>query len=125
MSFPIYQPYNCSQNPIYPKSNITSANSSLAITSATQQINRPFTINQQVDMLKSLPKLPYYQQLKKAENEGKNSEVTNRKVYNCMKCHQPMRSSNHSQYRGKRYCPNETVNLPFNEWLDKVKKYEL
>ena len=40
-----------------------------------------------------------------------------RRQYTCTVCREPMTSPGHSQFYGKRYCPNATGQIPKEEWL--------
>ena len=40
-----------------------------------------------------------------------------RKVYTCQVCSKPMTSPGHTQYRGRRYCPEAPGQVPVAEWL--------
>ena len=40
-----------------------------------------------------------------------------RRQYTCTVCREPMTSPGHSQFYGKRYCPNAPGQIPKEEWL--------
>ncbi|KAK3720983.1 hypothetical protein QZH41_018540, partial [Actinostola sp. cb2023] len=50
------------------------------------------------------------------EGNAPGSKVP-RKTYECRVCHLPMASEGHTQYKGKRYCPNAPGQISKTEWL--------
>lgn len=52
-----------------------------------------------------------------AEGNGDKAAKAPRKTYECRVCHLPMTSPGHTQYKGKRYCPNAPDQIPKEEWL--------
>ena len=65
---------------------------------------------------KAVPKSTYYRHLKKGKYVNPN-----RKRYSCRKCGKPMEAP-HTQYNGRRYCPNEPGALPHAEWLEEQRR---
>lgn len=51
-----------------------------------------------------------------AEGSGPATKAP-RKVYACRVCNQPMATEGHTQYKGRRYCPNAPGQIPKEEWL--------
>ncbi|CAH3031612.1 unnamed protein product [Pocillopora meandrina] len=49
---------------------------------------------------------------RKAEAEGRAQFKEVRKVYTCRVYSKPMTSEGHTQFRGRRYCPNAPVQVP-------------
>ena len=44
-------------------------------------------------------------------------QAQTRRKYTCTVCGEPMASTGHSQFYGKRYCPNALGQVPKEEWL--------
>ena len=45
-----------------------------------------------------------------------------RKEYTCRVCGEVMRSQDHTQFRGQRYCPKAPGQIPKEEWLAKKRE---
>ena len=60
----------------------------------------------------------------KKEAELLGTETKKAREYSCRQCKMPMRSAGHTQYKGRRYCPNIEGQIPFPQWLEERKKEE-
>ncbi|MEM7299286.1 MAG: hypothetical protein AAF391_13595 [Bacteroidota bacterium] len=57
-------------------------------------------------------------------SDNLQSKKKERKVYTCKKCGLPMKSANHGQFKGQRYCGNEPGALLYEKWLKRPSKGE-
>ena len=86
---------------------------SLAPSSAPQQpaTQQPSSAPQQLSLAPGPSRTTEWRRRKQ------ESEAKPRKVYSCRKCGSPMSDSSHTQYRGRRYCPQAFPDLTKEDWL--------
>ena len=65
----------------------------------------------------TVPRTTAWRQRKRAAVVSTLPQAQTRRKYTCTICGEPMSSTGHSQFYGKRYCPNAPGQVPKKEWL--------
>ena len=65
----------------------------------------------------TVPRTTAWRQRKRAAAVATLPEAQARRKYACTICGEPMATTGHSQFYGKRYCPNAPSQIPKEEWL--------
>lgn len=65
----------------------------------------------------TVPRTTAWRQRKRTAAVATLPQTQARRKYTCRICGEPMASTGHSQFYGKRYCPNSPEQVPKEEWL--------